>query len=280
MLTIVTDTSCALSRSEAEELGVRVVPMGYVCDGERHAEGFSGENGSYAQLFSAARVVTSEAVYASSFAAAFRELLEAGSDVVCITISSRLSGTFRSAAEAAEALDGKIGGRHVAVVDSWVTAGALEFLVRRAAAMAASGASLDEVVAAVERARAGQQVAFTVPDIGVLRRSGRLGVLRRSVATKLNRYPVMQLVEGGIRDVCMARGASGAGREMVALAPAGAHEFVLSHFGDRGIEAQRTLAAVKARFPHAVVRVKDGGPVLAKNLGLGAVSLAWEQPEA
>ena len=120
---------------------------------------------------------------------------------------------------------------------------------------------------------------FTVPDLAVLRHSGRLGVLRRSIATKLNRYPVMQLVAGGIRDVGVSRGADGVARDMVALAPVGTGDLVITHYGERGLETQRVLAAVRRRFPHASVRVKDGGPVLSKSLGMGAVSLAWRQIE-
>ena len=282
MLKVITDTSCGLTRAEAEEAGVTMVPMTYICDGTRRREAPCGENGDYAALFQASRVVTSEAVRAGAFAEAVRRALAAGDDALVVTISSRLSGTFRSAQEAVDALSGKVDGPDGALaraqaLDSWVAAGAQEYVVRHAARLAGDGASLDEAVSALRSYRAGQRVVFTVPDLSVLRRSGRLGVLRRSIATRLNRYPVMQLVSGGIRDVGVSRGADGVARDMVAMAPVGTSDLVITHYGARGVEAQRMLAAVHRRFPHARVRVKDGGPALSKNLGLGAVSLAWRQ---
>ena len=122
MLALVTDSTCGLTRNEAAELGVDVLPMGYAAAGVRHAEGFVGENGDYAAVLSGSALVTTEAVRPSAFERAFRRHLDAGDDVLCVTISSRLSGTFRSAEQAAEA----VADARVTVFDSWETAGALK----------------------------------------------------------------------------------------------------------------------------------------------------------
>lgn len=271
MLAIVTDSTSGLTRQEASELGIDVVPMTYATDFTRHEEGFVGENGDYATLLSGSRHVATEAVRSSVFASAFRRHLEAGEDVLCVTISSRLSGTFRSAEEAAESIDSP----RVAVLDSWLTAGALEFLVRRARALADEGKGLAEIVAELTERRAGTRIVFSVPDMVALSRSGRLGAIRRAVATKLNRYPVMALQEGGITKLTDGRGVRGMAQAMAACAPADATELLVSHFGPRGVEAREVFLAARERFPHAHVRVKDGGPVLAEHLGLGAVGLSW-----
>ena len=271
MLALVTDSTCGLTREEAHALGVRVLPMTYVTDLARHSEGFVGENGDYAQLLAKSSHVTTEAVRTSAFERVFRERLAAGDDVLCLTISSRLSGTHRSAEEAAEA----VGSERVAVVDSWHTAGALEFMLRRARALADAGHTLSEVASELVEGRAGTQIVFSVPDMGALKRSGRLGAIRRAVATKLNRYPVMALAEGGITKLADGRGARGMAAAMVEHVPEGASELLVSHFGPRGVEAREVLLAARDRFPGAHVRVKDGGPVLAEHLGLGAVGLSW-----
>lgn len=279
MLRLVTDSTCGLARDEAEALGVEVVPMTYVTDGARHAEGFMGESGDYARLFGTSRVVTSEAIRTSAFERAIAPALAAGDDVLCLTISSRLSGTYRSAEEAAAACVSKAGEKgapRARAFDSWLAAGALEFTVRRARELAGEGASLDEVVGRLEDERPSRQIVFSVPDLRALSVSGRLGAFRRSVATKLNRYPIMRLEEGGIVEAGFGRGARGMGVAMARLASESACSFIISHFGARGVEAQQLLLAVRERFPHAKVRVKDGGPVLAKHLGLGAVALSWE----
>lgn len=274
MLALVTDSTCALSREEAERLGVTVVPTTFAVDGYRHPEGFLGENMDYASLFSKGRHVMTEAVRTSAFESVFREHVAAGDDVLCVTISSRLSGTFRSAEEAAASFEGE-GGPRVVAFDSWVTAGALEFTVRRARDLANEGRTLDEVVEGLKAFRGEAHVVFSVADMDALHQSGRLGAFRRSVATKLNRYPVMGLRDGAIVEIGMGRGAHGLGTMMVSQVPEGVNDLVISCFGRQGVEAREVLLAAKARFPQALVRVKDGGPVLAKNLGIGAVGLSW-----
>ena len=273
MLALVTDSTCGLTRVEADELGVIVLPMTYSVDGVRYSEAPVGENGDYGSLISAGSRVETEAVHPSAFERVFRERLAAGDDVLCVTISSRLSGTFRSAEEAAAAVDPS--GKRVVAFDSWNTAGALEFLVRRAHELAAGGCSLSEVVAGLAEARRGTRIVFSVPDMGALFRSGRLGAIRRAVATKLNRYPVMTLHEGGIEKYGDGRGARGMATAMVRRAPEGSRELVVSHFGPRGVAAREVFLAARSRLPEARGRVKDGGPVLAKHLGLGAVGLSW-----
>ena len=271
MLAIVTDSTCGLTRAEATELGVTVVPMTYTVDATWHEEGFVGENGDYAEAFSGGHHVATHAVRTSAFEQVFRDLLGKGDEVLCITISSRLSGAFRSAEDAATHLASD----NLAVLDSWVTAGALEFLVRRARTLADGGCTLAEVVADLTRLRQDTRIVFSVPDMDALSRSGRLGAIRRAVATKLNRYPVMRLSEGGIEKIEDGRGARGMAAAMAEQVPAGTSDMVICHFGPRGVETREVFLAVRARFPEARVRVKDGGPVLAEHLGLGAVGLAW-----
>ena len=166
MLALVTDSTCGLTRNEAAELGVDVLPMGYAVAGIRHAEGFVGENGDYASALSGGGLVTTEAVRPSAFERAFRRHLDAGEEVLCLTISSRLSGTFRSAEQAAEAVSDP----RVTVFDSWGTAGALEFLVRRARALANAGETVEGIVSALTELRASTRIVFSVPDMAALSR--------------------------------------------------------------------------------------------------------------
>lgn len=277
MLAIVTDSTCALTRHEAELLGVEVIPMTYIVDGRRLREQPLGENGEYAEMLQKASSASTEAVRTLAFAKAFQRQLKAGNDVLCLTISSRLSGTYRSAVEAAKICNGPRGEGdvRVEVVDSWCTAGALEFLVRRACRLAREGQPLSAVVADLLASRAAQDVVFSVPDMAILRSSGRLGAVRRSLGTVLNRYPVMHLSEGAVEPLCRARGTRGVARAMVDAVPEGATQFIISHFGTRGLETQHLMLALRDRFPHATVHVKDGGPVLAVNIGVGSMGLAW-----
>ncbi len=281
MLALVTDSTAALSRDEARALGVDVVETAYVVDGRRYLERYMGESGDYASLFRGASEVRSEAVRPSGFLRAARSHMEAGDDVLIVTISSRLSGAYRSALEAASSLAREFPeGPRVASLDSWGTAGSLEFTLRGLRELASDGAGFDEVLAAFPEMRARARVAFTVPDLDVLGTSGRLGAFSRAVMTKLRRYPVMGLDEGAIVVEGIGRGARGCANEMARLVPRDVEDVVILHFGEREEAAMHLLVAVRDRLPHARIRMKDGGPVLSRHLGLGSVAVTWEVPRA
>jgi hypothetical protein len=114
-----------------------------------------GKDGDYDTLFRNGKILGTEAVFQSAWAKAFRRLLEGGSDVLCITMSSRLSGTYRSAKEArAQLMAEGFDGERIALLDSWTTSGGLVFLVQRARRLIVGGATLEETVSELEGATA------------------------------------------------------------------------------------------------------------------------------
>jgi DegV family protein with EDD domain len=109
--------------------------------------------------------------------------------VLCIVISSRLSGAWSSAVTAAR----EVGSSKVAVIDSLSTAGGLYYQVVRARELADRGLSHAELADRCTEMRQSSGVAFSVENMSALRRSHRLGPLNQSVNTILNCRPVLLL---------------------------------------------------------------------------------------
>lgn len=286
MLRIVTDSTCRLTRAEAEELGVVVLPMAYVADGVRHEEGPQGTDGDYGALLSRSAETSTESVWPARFAEAFRRALDEGADVLCLTMSGRLSGVVRAARDARDAVVAQAAeaGRDVAdrirVVDSRHTVAALELCLRHARELARGGAGLEEVARGVEHFRDRVRVAFAVPDMRPLRRSGRLGATHRSVMRLLDRWPVFSLDAGGIRTEGSGKGSAGAARTLVGLLDESVGEVVISTFGEASaVAARNVMLELRRRLPGAKVLVKDGGPVIACHIGVGSVAISWVAPE-
>lgn len=287
MLKIVTDSTCCLTQAEAEELGVIVLPMQYVVDGVRHEEMPQGENGAYENLLSRAQALATEPVYPARFAEVFRQLLANHDDVLCITMSGRLSGVYRAACDACDAViaqaasDGTDVRTHLRLVDSRLTVAALEQCLRYARQLADENKSLEEIVQGVEKYRNEIRIAFAVPDMKPLRKSGRLGATHRSVMRLLDRWPVFSLDAGGIRTEGSGKGSAGAARALVNLVESGAHKVIISTFGTSSESvARNVMIELRRRFPHTKVLVKDGGPVIASHIGTGSVSITWVATES
>lgn len=271
MFTIVTDSSAYLTRAEAERLDVRVLPMFYSIGGVSFYEGHLDENGQYQKLLEqTGKEQHTAQVSSGTFMSAFNELLRKGHNILCITISSRLSGAYSSALVAAREFDPD----RILVLDSLSTAGGMRFLIEKAREISQSGASLQDAADSLERLRDAVGIAFSVDDMGALRRSGRLGFVRQSVGTMLNIRPILLCKNGTVISSGIARGRHGQMAELVRSIPQSAKR-VIVHYVVNRTAAHGLYEAVKEKFD-CDVAVRGIGPVLAIHLGLSAIGVAWQ----
>jgi DegV family protein with EDD domain len=129
----------------------------------------------------------------------FRNLLNRGSDVLGIFISSKFSGTVASALQARTALPQAAG--KIAIVDSLSTTMAMGWPVLTAARAAQAGESLAECRKIAEHARDQSGVLFVVETLEFLRRGGRIGGAQALLGTALHIHPVLEMQNGRIESL-------------------------------------------------------------------------------
>ena len=229
MIAIVTDSTAYFSKQETGQLNLTVVPITYTVAGQLYNETYSDCNGDFERLIrqntgNLKTSATGLAVYLSTF----EELVEKGQEVLCITISSRLSGTYSSASLAAA----QLGRGTIRVIDSLSTAGGLYLLVKKATELAAQGADFSELCEKILELRGKISTAFSVDDMEPLRRSGRLGLVRLSVGTILNIKPILVCVDGAVVSDGTARGRSELIKRLLEKVPPDAEEIVINYIGD------------------------------------------------
>lgn len=276
MIAIVTDSTAYLTPEDARYLHAHVVPHTYTTGIQTYAEGFSGENGGFTQLLQENICVTAQCSI-SSFHAAFTGLLQRGYDILCVVLSSRLSGAYSSAKAASLALCShrRYAGR-IQVVDSRTTAGALRFLLGKARALADQGLPLNKLARACESLRDKVGLAFSVDTMDRLRKSGRLGIVRQSVSTILNRRPILLLENGAVFSQDTAIGKSGQASRLAEKISAGAKSVTLHYFGNPQ-NLQPLVAAIRRRFFNIPMTFRELGPVLGIHIGTGTIGVSWEE---
>ena len=158
MIVIVTDSTACLNRQEAQKLGVTHVPMTYTLDGSTHREHFVEENADYIERIQSAKTLATSQPPIAAYIKTFTELTQAGHQVLCLSISSRLSGTYANEAVCAR----ESGGGNIRVVDTLTTAGGLYILVRAARELIDAGYSLEETASKIEEMRSSVKTLFTV----------------------------------------------------------------------------------------------------------------------
>lgn len=272
MIAIMVDSAAGISRQEAEELGAHYVSMTYTVDRQQFVEHYIGENGQFEPYIEREDVEnrTSQAS-AAAFISAFEHQLAKGRQVLCITISSRLSGTYANAVMAAK----EVNDDEIKVLDSRNCAGGIYFLILRAQKLIAEGLSLTDIVERLIVERKQIHNIFTVNDMTNLRKSGRLGVVRLSVSTILNLRPILCLQNGSVYSRSVARGSHEQLRMLVESVPQNVR-FVVLHSHEHNPQLATLQEMLQKRLGEGLeLRIVSLGPVLTIHLGLTYLGVCW-----
>lgn len=131
-----------------------------------------------------------------AFEEAFRRAGEAGADeVVCVTLSSKLSATYQAARAAAESLSSEL---PVQVLDSLSVTIGEGFAVLDGAAVAEQGGSADDVLKAVSATLSQVRMYATFDTLENLRKGGRIGGAQAFVGSLLSIKPVIEFRDGEV----------------------------------------------------------------------------------
>ena len=195
---IITDTAANLLATHLEQRDIIAIPLEFFLDGTTHTclsvDEIDGE-AFYATLGN--KDVRTSQTNPQKFHDVFEPLLKAGRDILCVTLSSGISGTYTSACITAEQLREEYPERKICILDSLGASLGEGLLVFRACDCRDAGMSLDETVKAVEQMREQMCQVFTVDDLHFLRKGGRISGAVAFVGTLLDFKPLLKGNEDG-----------------------------------------------------------------------------------
>jgi DegV family protein with EDD domain len=209
------------------------------------------------------------------FVEAYESILAEGEkDILTITVSEKLSGTYASAVAAGKELEGQ---GNFYLFDSQGGSAAQGFMALEAAEMAAAGKDIDTVIARLKTMRESMVVVFLINSLEYAVKGGRVSALRSTMASLLNIKPIMQLENGLIVEAGKVRTYKKAMNYMV--------DFVKERVGDkpvkvaflhaRDVEGMRTLQALARPQLKIIEEIEvDLAIAVAINLGPGALGIA------
>lgn len=198
---IVTDSSTTIELHLVEELGITVVPLSVMIDGVVYSDSDLTE-GQFLQLMRNAKSLpkTSQPPV-GVFAETFTDLAKDGSQVIAIVLSHALSGTVEAARQGAT-----LSGVDVTVIDSSFTDQAAKFQVVEAARLAQSGASKEEILAAIEQVREKTELYIGVSTLENLVKGGRIGRVQGLLSSLLNIRVIMTMKNHQLEPIVKGRG--------------------------------------------------------------------------
>lgn len=267
MIAIVCDSTVGYSTVEIGRREIlSVVPVNYQIANSLREELASDQNGDFLPEMEKNFPCKTAHPYVESFTRVFRTLTEQGYDVICVTMSAALSGTFSCAQFAAGQVDGRI-----RVVDSETIGPGLHLLVDEAVNMAKAGFPVETVVEQLDILKKKIGIVFTVDSLPWLQAGGRMSNPRAQA--QLNVRPLFEL-KGKILFKGNIRGHNERLGRLLKALPDNVRRIIVGRCGEQ-TDISELVALLHERYPSVYIHTRVLGPVQSVHLGPGAFGIAY-----
>lgn len=187
-ISIMTDSNSGITQEEAKTLGIKVLPMPFLIDGQTYFENISlTQEEFYKRLEQDIDISTSQPS-PEAVLDAWEALLQESDGIVHIPMSSGLSGSCQTAKMLAEEFDGK-----VQVVDNQRVSVTQKQSVMDALYLAGQGKSASEIREYLEEVKFESSIYIMLDTLKYLKRGGRITPAAAALGSALRLKPVLQI---------------------------------------------------------------------------------------
>lgn len=277
---LVTDTSADLPRKYLEQNDIEVMSLAYIIDGDTYGWDNPMDEHEFYEKMRKGSMPTTSQVNVGDAMEIFERLIRENDEILCVSFSSGLSGTYNSVALAAQNVCESHPGKKIRVVDSKAASLGQGLMVDYALKMQKEGKGLDETADFLEQNFGHFVHVFTVDDLNHLYRGGRVSRATAFVGTLANIKPILHVDdEGHLINIGKVRGRKKSLIELVNLMEQKIgdhvkenHTIFISH-GDSPADAQFVADVVKKRFGIDSFLINYVGPTIGAHSGPGTIAL-------
>jgi len=279
MIKIVTDTATGITNELAAQYEVELIPLVVMFATQTLRDGVDISPSEFLQRLKASKEFpkTSQPPV-GDFVAVFKKHLEAGHEVLCITLSSLLSGTYNSAETAKKQLGSDVASR-ITLVDCKNLATAQAMMVIEAARMAKAGKPMADIVRRLDQMIPVTHLDIMLDTLEYLVKGGRVPAVQGLVGTLLQMKPILTIKEGRLEPLERIRTRSRAMerlREIVDAAVRGKRNVMIgvAHTG-LPEEANSLARELRAKYGLSDCLVLDIPPAVSAHAGPGAIAVSY-----
>lgn len=187
-IAVITDSNSGITFEEAKELGVRVVPMPFLIDGETYFEEISlSQEDFYKHLGDNVDISTSQPS-PEDVMKIWDDALEEADSVVYIPMSSGLSGSCQTAVMLSDDYDGR-----VQVVDNQRISVTQRQSVLDALELVNAGWEASDIKEYLEKVKLESSIYIMLDTLKYLRKGGRITPAAAALGSALRLKPVLQI---------------------------------------------------------------------------------------
>ncbi len=281
-IAIVTDSNSGVTQSQAKELGIFVLPMPFMINGEEFFEDINlTQEEFYKKLEGGAEISTSQPS-PESVLKLWDDILKDYDEIVHIPMSSGLSGSCQSAMMLAEDYDGKVqvvNNQRISVTQRQSVLDAME--------LAKQGKNAAEIKEILEADKFNSSIYIMLDTLYYLKKGGRITPAAAAIGTMLKLKPVLT-IQGEKLDAFAKARTTAQGKNMMINAIKKDIEERFGGLEDKNVwlqmahtNSQEAIEAFKAEVEEALpgynIHIDPLSLSVSCHIGPGAMALACSQ---
>ena len=278
-IAIVTDSNSGITQTQAKELGITVMPMPFFINNETYYEDVDLTQEEFYRKLSEDETISTSMPLVGNVTDTWDELLQEFDEVVCIPMSSGLSGTCETAMMLAQDYDGR-----VHVVDNQRISVTQRQSVLDARELAAKGYTAAQIKEILEREKLESSIYIMVDTLYYLKKGGRITPAAAALGTLLKLKPVLQIQGEKLDSFAKARTVKQAKKMMIDAMrndfdhrfndPEGKNIYLEMAYTHNLEDAEAFKKEVEAEFPGMEIVLNPLSLSVSCHIGPGALAIA------
>lgn len=271
MIKLVVDSCISLDEEFLKENDIKVAKFNLLIGDEQIEEPFyPNYDGVYEKLIANKGLAKTSQPSVEDYTNLFTEILNNGDEVICLTMASRLSGSYNCAQMVAN----EIGSDKISVIDSHTLIQGMRILVEKALELINSGKTREEVVLEIEKLREEIVIRFIPPSLEPLRRGGRIGTVSALIGSVLNIKPILDFNANVLTCAKKVMGFPKAIMQMVNDIPENIKKLFLIYVHKKDYLEPLKNALMK-KFSHLKIEEQNISATVGIHVGVGCVGVTY-----
>lgn len=194
MIRILVDSSSDYRLEELLQKDIALVPISITIAGKDYADGIDLERSDFYRLLEETGEFPKTAQPSpQEFFNIFQDVKEKGDEIVCLLLSSGLSGTYQSAVLAKDMADYD----KIYLIDTLTATCSIKVLADYACKLRSEGACAAEIADRMEALKARVKVVAALDTLEYLSRGGRISKTAAAIGDMANLKPIITVTEDG-----------------------------------------------------------------------------------
>lgn len=276
---IVTDSIASISKEDAENYQIQVVPVNLLFEGKIYKDGLDlTAEKAYEILEKNPEELTTSAPSAGDFLSAYRQAALQADQIICLTVSQHISATFDSARMAKGLFENEAPEKKLEVIDTQTATVGQTLLVLAVARAIKEGKSFEEAIELVKNLRKKIRTFLLLETIRYIHRTGRIPEIASKIGGILPFKPIIEVSGGKLGFGGMTNSKEKSVEKILNVLK----ESLNPDYQEVGIthanalqEAETLKEKIKSLFPQSNIFITICSPIIGYGTGPGLLGIAF-----